>query len=70
MCRDRTCPRSGVESIVGVEDPVAVAQNPARRWGAVVAITGKRDIIGDGERALGVRRHVRGGSPLRGGCRR
>jgi hydroxyethylthiazole kinase len=44
----------GVESIVGVEDPVAVAQNSARRWGAAVAITGKRDIVGDGERALGV----------------
>lgn len=44
----------GVESVQGVEDPVAVAQNSARRWGTVVAITGRRDIVADGERVLGV----------------
>ncbi|MEW6547252.1 MAG: hydroxyethylthiazole kinase [Bacillota bacterium] len=44
----------GVESVEGVRDPIAVAQNSGRRWGAVVAITGKRDIVADGERVLGV----------------
>ena len=40
--------------MVGVEDPVAVAQAAAKEWGAVVAITGKRDIVSDGARVLGV----------------
>ncbi|MEW6048014.1 MAG: hydroxyethylthiazole kinase [Bacillota bacterium] len=44
----------GVESVGGVEDPGALAQGASRAWGAVVAITGKRDIISDGTRTLGV----------------
>jgi hydroxyethylthiazole kinase len=44
----------GVESVEGVADPVGVARDLARRRGAVVAITGKRDILSDGTRVLGV----------------
>jgi len=44
----------GVESVAGVDDPVAVGHRAAREWSAVVAITGARDVICDGERALGV----------------
>jgi hydroxyethylthiazole kinase len=44
----------GVESIEGVQDPLGVAKALARRAGCVVAITGKRDIVSDGERSLGV----------------
>ncbi|TET50795.1 MAG: hydroxyethylthiazole kinase, partial [Anaerolineales bacterium] len=44
----------GVESVEGVDDPIAVARAAAKEWGAVVAITGKRDVISDGERVLGV----------------
>ncbi|HEY8498759.1 MAG TPA: hydroxyethylthiazole kinase [Limnochordales bacterium] len=44
----------GVESMGGVEDPLRLAQEAARAWGTVVAITGKRDIVADGRRALGV----------------
>lgn len=42
----------GVESTGTLEDPVAVVREAARAWGAVVAITGKRDLISDGERVL------------------
>ncbi len=44
----------GVESVEGVRDPIAVAQALARERGTVVAITGKRDVISDGRRVLGV----------------
>ena len=44
----------GVESIEGVRDPVGVAKALAKKEHCVVAITGKRDIISDGERTLGV----------------
>lgn len=44
----------GVESVEGVRDPVGVARDLARRFNTVVAITGKRDIISDGDRVLGV----------------
>ncbi len=44
----------GVESVEGVKDPITVARDLAKRYGTVVAITGKRDIISDGERVMGV----------------
>ncbi|HHH40955.1 MAG TPA: hydroxyethylthiazole kinase [Chloroflexi bacterium] len=44
----------GVESVEGVQDPVAVAQAMARRWRTVVVISGRRDVLADGERVLGV----------------
>ncbi|MFQ5857691.1 MAG: hydroxyethylthiazole kinase [Anaerolineae bacterium] len=44
----------GVESVGGVSDPAAVAQIMAREWGPVIAITGQRDVVSDGERVLGV----------------
>jgi len=44
----------GVESVEGVEDPAAVAQSMAREQKTVVAIGGKRDILSDGRRVLGV----------------
>ncbi len=44
----------GVESVEGVQDPVRVTQDLARKHETVVAITGKRDIVSDGARVLGV----------------
>ncbi len=44
----------GVESVGAVENPAAVARELARRCGAVVAITGQRDLISDGRRTLAV----------------
>ncbi len=44
----------GVEAVEGVADPPAVARDLARRRAAVVAITGKRDILSDGARVVGV----------------
>ncbi len=44
----------GVESVEGVADPIAVASGLAKERGTVVAITGKRDILSDGHRTLGV----------------
>jgi len=44
----------GVESVVEVDDPAAVARALARQQGLVVAITGKRDFISDGKRVIGV----------------
>lgn len=44
----------GVESVEGVRDPLAVARGLARERSLVVAITGPRDIIADGERAVAV----------------
>ncbi len=44
----------GVESVEGVNDPLAVARALARERKLVVAITGPRDIISDGERTVAV----------------
>ncbi len=44
----------GVESLQGMRNPNAVARSMADEWGAVVAISGKRDIVSDGEMVLGV----------------
>lgn len=44
----------GVESVRGVEKPAEASRQAARLWKAVVAITGKRDFVSDGERVLGV----------------
>jgi hydroxyethylthiazole kinase len=44
----------GVESVGGPEDVASVARQAARAWGAVVAVTGKRDIVSDGKRVLAV----------------
>jgi hydroxyethylthiazole kinase len=44
----------GVESVEGVADPVAVTQRMARERRTVIAISGKRDVISDGQRVLGV----------------
>lgn len=44
----------GVESVEGVANPQAVARDLAARRSTVVAITGKRDILSDGTRILGV----------------
>jgi hydroxyethylthiazole kinase len=44
----------GVESVAASGDAPAMASALARHWRTVVAITGARDIISDGERLLGV----------------
>lgn len=44
----------GVESTAPPGDPAAVVREAARAWGAVVALTGKRDLLSDGERVLAV----------------
>ncbi len=44
----------GVESLGSDVAPPQLAQEAARRFGAVVAITGKRDVIADGQRVLAV----------------
>jgi hydroxyethylthiazole kinase len=44
----------GVESVEGVKNPVQVARDLAQKYHTVVAITGQRDIISDGQRVLGV----------------
>jgi hydroxyethylthiazole kinase len=44
----------GVESVGGPADLIGVAQQAARAWGSVVAVTGRRDIVSDGERVLAV----------------
>lgn len=44
----------GVESVRGPEDVLAVASEMARLYQTVVAITGPRDILSDGRRALAV----------------
>ncbi len=44
----------GVESVEGVKDPAAVVLRMARELETVVAIGGKRDILSDGRRVLGV----------------
>jgi hydroxyethylthiazole kinase len=44
----------GVESIGSDAAPEEMARHTARTHGAIVAITGKRDIVSDGTRTLGV----------------
>lgn len=44
----------GVESVVEVEDPIAVAKTLAQEYELTVAITSARDIISDGERVMAV----------------
>lgn len=44
----------GVESVGGPEDVAGMAGQAARAWGSVVAVTGKRDIVADGEQVLAV----------------
>jgi len=42
----------GVESVVDVADPIMVTKTFARQQSIVVAITGKQDVISDGERVV------------------
>ena len=44
----------GVESLSELEEPLEVARILAARYKTTVAITGKRDIVSDGERAIAV----------------
>ena len=44
----------GVDSVHDLNDPKGVADHLARQQNCVVAITGARDVISDGKRALGV----------------
>lgn len=44
----------GVESVTGGADAAALARAMARRYGPAFAITGKRDVVSDGERILRV----------------
>jgi len=44
----------GVESIGELADPLQVARSMAVRFETTVAITGKRDIVSDGQRAMAV----------------
>ncbi len=44
----------GVDSVQSVDDPAAVAKSLAARRECVVVITGRRDILSDGKRTLGV----------------
>ena len=44
----------GVESIAAAAEPADVARAMAQRWNLTAALTGKRDIISDGRRLVGV----------------
>lgn len=44
----------GVESVEPVGDVAGLASKAAEEWGAVVAITGPRDFVSDGQRTLAV----------------
>lgn len=44
----------GVESVGEISDPGGLARAAAQAWSATIAITGPRDFISDGERALAV----------------
>ncbi|MFQ6059288.1 MAG: hydroxyethylthiazole kinase [Anaerolineae bacterium] len=44
----------GVEAVEGVADPVATATALAQAQGTVVALTGARDIVADGQRVVAV----------------
>ncbi|MDI6800167.1 MAG: hydroxyethylthiazole kinase [Actinomycetota bacterium] len=44
----------GVESVGDLADPLSVAKKAAKDFGLTVAMTGARDIITDGKRALGI----------------
>jgi hydroxyethylthiazole kinase len=59
----------GVESIGSDAAPEEMARHTARTHGAIVAITGKRDIVSDGTRTLGVENGHRWLTTLTGtGC--
>jgi len=42
----------GVDSLAAPEDASSVVREAARSWGAVVALTGPRDFVSDGERVV------------------
>ena len=44
----------GVDSVEGVSDPAATTAAAAKSWGNVVAMTGKRDFISNGEMTVAV----------------
>jgi hydroxyethylthiazole kinase len=44
----------GVESVEGVKNPIDVAKFLAKKYNTCVAITGKRDLISNGSRVMGV----------------
>jgi hydroxyethylthiazole kinase len=44
----------GVESVGSAGDPLALAWAAASTWACTVAITGRRDVLSDGRRSLGV----------------
>jgi hydroxyethylthiazole kinase len=44
----------GVDSVADLPDAVEAARRAARAWGAVVAVTGARDLVTDGERCHAV----------------
>ena len=44
----------GVDSVAELPDAAAVARRAARDWGAIVAITGRSDVVSDGERTFAV----------------
>jgi hydroxyethylthiazole kinase len=44
----------GVDSVGTLDEPEQVAQRAAREWGSVVAITGRRDLVSDGERTIAI----------------
>jgi hydroxyethylthiazole kinase len=44
----------GVESVEGTQDPAGLVAALAGRWGTVVAITGERDYLSDGQRLWAV----------------
>jgi hydroxyethylthiazole kinase len=44
----------GVDAVAGPDEPERVVRQAARSWSSVVAITGARDLISDGERVIGV----------------
>lgn len=44
----------GVDSVGTLAEPEQVVRRAAKQWGAVVAITGRRDLVSDGERTIAV----------------
>jgi len=44
----------GVDSVGTLTDPEQVVRRAAKQWGVVVAITGRRDLVSDGERTIAV----------------
>jgi hydroxyethylthiazole kinase len=59
----------GVESVSAPEDVAGALRQAARAWGSVVAVTGERDLISDGEQVLVVENGHRWLATLTGtGC--